>query len=106
MRTSSNSIWKQQFWLWKTSDDRLAAVLHPDGAGEAFLQVHPAFHTLDLDVEMILAAETQYATTQSEGSQRLIIWVHETDLLRQDLLKRRGYLKEKFRGIPASLLPG
>ncbi len=83
-------------WLWKTSDDRLAAVLHPARAGEAFLQVHPAFHTLDLDVEMILAAETQYATTQSEGSQRLIIWVHETDLHRQDLLKRRGYLKEKF----------
>jgi len=82
--------------LWKTSEERLAAVLHPDGAGEAFLQVHPAFHTLDLDVEMILAAETQYATTQTGGSQRLVIWVHESDLLRQDLLKRRGYAKGKF----------
>jgi GNAT superfamily N-acetyltransferase len=83
-------------WLWKTSDGRLAAVLHPDGAGEAFLQVHPAFHSLELDVEMILAAETQYATTQPGGIQRLIIWVHESDLPRQDLLKRRGYIKEKF----------
>ncbi len=43
-------------WLWKTSDGRLAAVLHPDGAGEAFLLVHPAFHSIELDVVLILAA--------------------------------------------------
>ena len=28
-------------FLWETAEGRLAAVLHPDGPGEAFLQVHP-----------------------------------------------------------------
>ena len=82
--------------LWKTNDDRLVAVLHPDGAGEAFLQVHPAFHSPELDVEMISVAETNFAVVRADGSQHLIIWVHETDLLRQDLLTRRGYARGKF----------
>lgn len=58
-------------FLWETTDGRLAAVLHPDGAGEAFLQVHPDFHTPELDVEMMSAAETQFATMQAGGTQHL-----------------------------------
>ncbi len=82
-------------FMWETSDGRLAAVLHPDGAGEAFLQVHPAFQTLELEVEMMSAAETQFATTQAGGSQRLTLWAHGNDLVRQDLLMRRGYSRGK-----------
>lgn len=82
-------------FMWETGEGRLAAVLNPDGAGEAFLQVHPDFHTPELDVEMLSAAETQFATTQADGSQRLMLWVHEIDSLRQDLLARRGYTKGK-----------
>jgi GNAT superfamily N-acetyltransferase len=80
-------------FLWETDSGRLAAVLHPDGAGEAFLQVHPAFHTPELDVEMMSVAETQFATTKAEGNQRLVLWVHGSDFIRQDLLARRGYSK-------------
>jgi GNAT superfamily N-acetyltransferase len=83
-------------FLWETSAGRLAAVLHPDRAGEAFLQVHPAFHTLELDVEMMSVAETQFAVIQTGGSEHLTIWAHESDFARQDLLKRRGYSKGKF----------
>jgi len=82
-------------FLWETDSGRLAAVLHPDGAGEAFLQVHPAFHTPELDVDMMSVAETQFATTQAEGNQRLTLWVHGSDFIRQDLLTRRGYTKGK-----------
>ena len=78
-------------FLWETTEGRLAAVLHPDGAGETFLQVHPDFHTPELDVEMISAAETQFAVMQVGGNQRLTVWAHESDLLRQNLLTRRGY---------------
>ncbi len=80
-------------FLWETADGRLAAVLNPDGAGEAFLQVHPAFHSSELEVEMLSAAETQFATTQAGGSQRLVVWAHGNDWARQDLLARRGYSK-------------
>jgi mycothiol synthase len=83
-------------FMWETGEGRLTAVLNPDGAGEAFLQVHPAFHTPELDVEMLSAAETQFAVTQADGRQRLVVWAHGTDLVRQDLLKRRGYTKEKY----------
>ena len=80
-------------FMWETADDRLAAVLHPDGPGEAFMQVHSAFRSTDLEVEMMATAETQFAVTQPDGCQRLTLWVHQDDALRQDLLQRRGYVK-------------
>ena len=80
-------------FLWETSDGRLAAALHPEGAGEAVLQVHPAFRSAALEVEMISAAETQFAVTQAGERQQLVIWAHEGDALRQDLLARRGYTR-------------
>ncbi|MBP7692201.1 MAG: GNAT family N-acetyltransferase [Anaerolineales bacterium] len=78
-------------FLWETAAGRLAAVLNPDGAGEAFLQIHPDFHSPELEVEMMSTAETQFATRQAGGQQRLMIWAPAADLARQDRLKRRGY---------------
>jgi GNAT superfamily N-acetyltransferase len=83
-------------FMWETADGKLAAALHPDGPGEAFLQVHPDFRTPELEVEMMSVAETQFATTQPEGRQRLHLWAHASDPLRQDLLTRRGYTKGKY----------
>jgi GNAT superfamily N-acetyltransferase len=83
-------------FLWETTDGKLAAVLHPDGAGEAFLDVHPDFRTPELEVEMMSVAETQFATTHTECCQRLILWAHASDPLRQNLLTRRGYSKSKW----------
>ena len=80
-------------FLWETTDGRLAAVLHPEGPGEAFLQVHPAYRSAELELEMMMVAETQFATTQPDGSQRLMLWAHEDDGLRSDLLTRRGYVR-------------
>ena len=80
-------------FLWETAEGRLAAVLHPEGPGEAFLQVHPDFRSAELEVAMLSVAETQFATTQADGSQRLVLWAHEGDTLRRDLLARRGYVR-------------
>ncbi len=80
-------------FLWETADGKLVAALHPDGPGESFLQVHPAFRSPELEVEMMSVAETQFATTQAGGRQKLILWAHASDPLRQDLLTRRGYAK-------------
>ncbi|HEY9076147.1 MAG TPA: GNAT family N-acetyltransferase [Anaerolineaceae bacterium] len=82
-------------FLWETSENRLVAMLNPDGAGEACLQVHPAYQNAELDVEMLSVAETQFATTQANGRQRLVVWAHESDQVRQDVLIRRGYIKGK-----------
>lgn len=80
-------------FLWQDGGGRLVAVAHPDGKGEAVLQVYPAFHTPELDVELMGVAEMQFATTRPDGRQRLVIWAHQSDALRQDLLRRRGYAR-------------
>jgi GNAT superfamily N-acetyltransferase len=80
-------------FLWETAEGRLAAVLHPDGPGEAFLEVHPAFRSVELEAAILSVAETQFATTQVDGRQRLMLWAHEGDALRRDLLVRRGYVR-------------
>lgn len=80
-------------FMWETAESRLAAVLHPDGAGEACLQVHPAFRCREREVAMLSTAETQFATTQADGRQRLVVWAHEHDQLRQEVLQRRGYAR-------------
>jgi mycothiol synthase len=74
--------------LWETSDQQIAAVLHPEGRGEAFLQVHPAWRTVELEEEMLAVAEEQLAHGQS-----LTVWCNEHDLLRRDRLIQRGYIK-------------
>lgn len=51
-------------FLWESDDGRLAAVLHPDGAGEAVLQVRPDFHSLKLDLEMMAVGFTQYELSE------------------------------------------
>ncbi len=78
-------------FLWETIEGRLAALLHPEAPGEAFLQIHPAFRSPELIVEMISIAETQFAVKQADGSQRLTLWTHESATMQQDLLARRGY---------------
>jgi len=83
-------------FLWETADGKLVAALHPDGTGEAFLEVHPDFRTPELEVEMMSVAETQFATTQPEGRQQLTLWAHANDPMRPDLLARRGYSKSKW----------
>jgi GNAT superfamily N-acetyltransferase len=80
-------------FLWETGDGRLAAVLHPEGPGEAFLQVHPAWRSTEMEAAMMAVAETQFSVTQANGCQRLVVWAHQDDALRQDLLQRRGYVK-------------
>lgn len=83
-------------FLWETTDRKLVAALHPDGTGEAFLEVHPEFRCPELEVEMMSVAETQFAVTQPEGRQQLTLWAHANDSMRQDLLTRRGYSKSKW----------
>ena len=39
-------IFPNIIFLWETPDGRIAAVLHPEEAGDCFLQVHAAFRAL------------------------------------------------------------
>jgi mycothiol synthase len=77
--------------LWETPDGQIAAVVNPIEADEAFIQIHPAFRTLDLEAEIIIHAERNFHTTRPDGSRRLYIPVDEDDHFRKDVLARLGY---------------
>jgi len=79
--------------LWETPDHHIAAVLHPEGHGEAFLQVHPAWRAPDLEAEMLSVAEQQFAQHEVIGPRSLTVWANEHDAVRRDLLIQRGYTK-------------
>lgn len=80
-------------FLWETEDGRLAAALNPEGMGDAFLQVHPAFRSAALEAEMIATAENCLAAARPDGTRELCVWALEPDALRQSLLVSRGYVK-------------
>jgi len=77
-------------FIWDTPNGQIAAVLNPEGRGQAFFQIHPALRTDALEEEMIELAEKHIAITRN-GKQKLWIWSPEDDPLRQEILKQRGY---------------
>ncbi|MDX9831080.1 MAG: GNAT family N-acetyltransferase, partial [Anaerolineae bacterium] len=82
-------------FLWETADGRLAAVLNPEGTGEAHLQVHPGLRTREMEDEMLATAEAHLAA-QRDGRRVLVVWADDQDEQRLDLLRRRGYNKGKW----------
>lgn len=99
-------------FLWEDADGRLAAVLNPEGKGEAHLQVHPYHLSPDLDEEMVIVAEECLAVPDPEGRRRLRVFCNAEDARRQEVLRGRGYAAgdgseyQRFRPISDSLPEG
>ena len=84
-------ILERDVFLWETEDRQIAAMLNQEEAGQAFLQVHPAYKSLDLEGQMITQAEESLRTASRRGGLVLWIWTDSGDTERIQLLKRRGY---------------
>jgi ribosomal protein S18 acetylase RimI-like enzyme len=81
-------------WLWET-DGQIIALLMPDGGrGEAHLSVHPQLRTPELEAEMLTVAEEHLSATTTDNLRQLCVWAPAHDVMRQDLLTRRGYAKD------------
>ena len=78
-------------FIWETADGQIAAVLNPEGRGEAFLQVHPGLRTPELEEEMVGVAEEHLAAPGPNGRPALRVWASDHDDLRRGMLARRGY---------------
>lgn len=101
-------------FLWETADGDLAAVLNLEDPGSAFLQVHPAWRSVELEREMVATAEARFPALANDR-RRLTLWVHQDDTLRQSLLTDCGYVKGDWPEhqrrqvippvIPAAALP-
>jgi mycothiol synthase len=86
-------------FLWETAG-QIAAVLNPEGPGEAFFQVHPGRAEPGLEAAMLAMAERELAATTADGRRSLTVWVPRSDEARQALVTAAGYSK----GEPAEHL--
>jgi GNAT superfamily N-acetyltransferase len=100
--------------LWE-DDGRLVAVVNPEEAGYAHLQVHPTWRTPDREQEMVTLAEKHLSVSTEEGRRRLRVWVRTGDALRSGVLLDRGYQPGSFRErkrrggldqVPVAVPPG
>jgi len=89
---------EESIFLWETESGEIAAVLNPEGRGQAFLQVHPEFRTPELDEEMIALAEEKLSATKKEGQRVLQIFVDSQDTSRQQILTQHGFKRVEQAG--------
>jgi ribosomal protein S18 acetylase RimI-like enzyme len=102
-------------FLWETPVGRIAAVLNPDGRGDAVLQIHPAWVSSDLQAEMVAVAGERLARSNADGTRTVIIWTDSRDQALRAHLERCGYTRgdwpeyQRRRSldvpIPAAVLP-
>jgi mycothiol synthase len=91
----TNPPLQQILHLWETSRGEIAAVLLPEGPGEAHLQIHPEYETPELVAEMLATAE-QWMAEPADAGRKLVTFAKEDDLPRQALLQQRGYTKSSW----------
>lgn len=82
--------------LWE-EDGQSVAMLNPDSPGEAFFQVHPAFHERGLISEMLDVAETKLSKTNAKGNQELLAWVNAGDEIMKEIFGGCGYVRSKYK---------
>ena len=79
--------------LWQVDGDRIVGAIHPEARGEVWLEVHPAYRTPDLEMEMIGIAEEKLSLTGPSDRRTLRVWANERDRLRVQLLTESGYAR-------------
>jgi len=78
-------------YLWETEQGQIASVLNCEGAGQAFLQIHPAIKTAELEDQMIALAEEHLRAPSRRGGLGLWVWSDSGDSQRHNLLERHGF---------------
>jgi mycothiol synthase len=81
--------------LWE-ANGQIMAMVNPEGSGEAFFQIHPAFRDEVSMAEMLDVAEQKLSKTKADGKKELITWVDAADDSLKKLFTERGYARSKF----------
>jgi mycothiol synthase len=96
--------------IWEASNGQIAAVLNPEGLGEAHFSIHPNFYTPELAAEMVVTAEESLVVTQTEGGEKLTAWVNEHQTYLKEALVQRGFTQSgyteymRYRSLDAPIL--
>ncbi len=86
----------EDVFIWEDDDRRIIAVLNQESNGQAFLQVDPDRRSTALEEEMMATAEEHLARPDNNGRDCLMVWCNDHDERRQEILERRGYIKEAW----------
>jgi GNAT superfamily N-acetyltransferase len=81
--------------LWEMKG-QIVAMLNPEGMGEAFFQVHPAFRAEVSLAEMLEVAERKLSKTNETGRTELVVWVNAMDEVAKTLFGECGYARSKW----------
>jgi GNAT superfamily N-acetyltransferase len=87
-------------FLWETKAGHIAAVLNPEGHGHAFPQIHPGFLTLELEEQLIAAAEQHLSTPEQDGCHKLTFWVDSHCKSFHEMLRSREFQPNRAPGEP------
>lgn len=77
--------------VWEDGEGQIAAVLNPEGPGYAYMQVDPDYKSRELEQEMLDVGEEKLVVSKGEERIKLNVFAGKTDMLRQDILRQRGY---------------
>jgi ribosomal protein S18 acetylase RimI-like enzyme len=92
IKTCESNPMEQVTFLWETKDGHIVAVLHAIWLGEAYLQIHPHFRSIELENEMLACAEEYLSMEGADSRHRLFVLADEDDELRREVLMARGYI--------------
>jgi GNAT superfamily N-acetyltransferase len=66
-------------------------MLNAESKGNSYIQLHPEFRSEELETEMITIAEERLWTVAKDGKNKVAVWAHEGDPLREGMLESRGF---------------
>lgn len=88
--------------LWETEAGKLVGVVHPEGDGEMFLELHP--HYRHIEAELFAWGEANLAVlAEDQTSHRIDTFVMDYDAVRQRLVEARGYVQTPYGGVTRRL---
>ncbi len=77
--------------IWETEIGQVVGAVHPEGSGDATLQLHPDYREIESD--LITTAVHKLSIPTDDGRRRLDTFVFEYDTPRQRLLDEHGFEK-------------
>jgi mycothiol synthase len=82
---------EENVFIWETETGEIAAVLNPEGRGQAYPHVHPACHSPELADELVAVAEKRLAFTSKDERQKVWFYIDTHDQIFQKALLDHGF---------------
>jgi mycothiol synthase len=84
-----DKILATQVGLWEDESGHLLGAVHPEGPGEAYLEVRPEFRSIE--PEMVAWAEAYLSVDDGWEARHVDLWIDDDDEARRSMLTSCGY---------------